>query len=75
MSKKLKVPLIGVCIIILIIMIFQFKIISLENGERKVVYTPPFNSYIPGGSTRADLKDELASFYGEIGRASCRERV
>ena len=65
MSKKLRIPVGGVCIIILIIVIFQFKIISLENGERKVVYTPPFNSYTPGGSTRADLKEELTSFYGE----------
>ncbi len=67
MNKKLKVILIGVCIIIFTMIKFQFKIVSLENGERTVVYKLPFNSYKPGGSSGVDLRDELAAIYGKDG--------
>lgn len=65
MSKKLITILMGLCLIISVIITFQFKIIYLENGEMTLVYTLPFNSYRPGGSTRADLRDELSYIHGE----------
>lgn len=56
--------IIGLFVIIFILIVFQFKIIHLENGEMTVVYTLPFNTYRPGGSTRADLRDGLTHIHG-----------
>lgn len=67
MNKMLRAILIVICIIIFITIKFQFKIVSLENGERTVVYTLPFDSYKPGGSSRADLRDDLTPLYGKDG--------
>ena len=53
-------------LVILAVCVFQIRIISLENGEKTIVYTIPFG-YRPGGSARSDLISELENVYGEEG--------
>ena len=69
MKKNVKVVLGIACAAVLVILaafVLQIRIISLENGEKAIVYILPFG-YRPGGSAGSDLRGELENVYGGEG--------
>lgn len=65
MKKILKIVFLALFIGILIAIVFQFKIVSHENGEKVFVYTLPFGNSGLYGSAGSDLRDQLIPLYGK----------
>lgn len=66
MRKSVKAVSAIICAVILAAIIFQVKVISLENGEHTIVYMPLLDNG-PGASSRSDLTNALIPLYGEEG--------